>query len=119
MADNWRDWINNNALPVQMEATGVTAPTATGFQPGTVGSISFRGDRSPDDPTVLLDGKPLVRFTSLRPRATDLFGTIPTYEQVQEARLAKLGHANRISDLVKPRGEGGFGLDPSSAPQVR
>jgi hypothetical protein len=92
----------------------------TGFTPAgptDFGLVVYHGNRSPDDPTVLLDGVPLIRFTSLKQRALDLHGAIPSFNDVQEVRLAKLSHAKRISDLMRHRSEGGFELD-ENAPQV-
>ncbi|WP_157450481.1 hypothetical protein [Bradyrhizobium sp. ARR65] len=43
---------------------------------------------------------------------------MPKFEDVFDLTTAKLAHENRIRDLLKPRGEAGFGLDPD-APQVR
>jgi hypothetical protein len=93
--------------------TALTPATAADF----AGTVALNSNRSPDDPTVLLDGLPLVRFTALKQRALDLHGSIPAFEDVRQARLTMQGHANRISALTKHRSEGGFGL-PEDAPQV-
>jgi hypothetical protein len=65
----------------------------------------------------LLDGLPLVKMTALHQRALDLHAAIPSFNDLQEVRLAKIGHANRIGDLTRLKAEGGFGLD-EHAPQV-
>ena len=116
-----RDWRQQviDMLP-KMEATGMTEQTTGGFTPATAtdfGPVTFYGDRTPSDPTELLDGLPLVKITALKQRAFDLHAQLPTYEQVQEVRLEALGYANRITHLTKAKGEGGFGL-PDDAPQV-
>ena len=114
-----KDWRQHvlSTLP-KMEAT---TEQATGLTPATAadfGPVTFHGNRTPDDPTELLDGLPLVKATSIHQRALDLHGSIPTHEQVQEVRLEALGYKNRIADLTRHQSEGGgFGLD-AAAPQV-
>jgi hypothetical protein len=113
----WRDHVLST-LP-KMEANAGT-PTATGFQPATAADfapVPFYGFRTPDDPTVLLNGLPLVRFKAIQQRALDLFDTIPSHDELRELQHTKIGHLNRIAELTKPRGEGGFGLG-ENAPQV-
>ena len=58
------------------------------------------------------------KLIALHQRAHDLYVQIPAFETILELTNAKLAHERRINDLTKPRGEGGFNLDPSSA-QVR
>jgi hypothetical protein len=115
---DWRRHVVEQVLP-RMDAN--TGPAATGSTPATAGDfgpVAFHSDRTPDDAVALLDGLPAVKMTALRQRALDLHGSIPTHEQVQEGRLEALGHKNRIADLTRHKSEGGFGLDPASAPQV-
>jgi hypothetical protein len=113
---DWRQHVIDNVLP-RMEAD---IGAATSFQSATAGDfgpITFRGDRTPDDPAELLDGRPSEKLTALNQRALDLHGAIPTHEQTQEVRLEATGYKNRISELVKHRGDGGPGL-AEDAPQV-
>jgi hypothetical protein len=113
---DWRRHVVEQMLP-RMEAN--TGP-ATGFQQATAadfGPITFRGDRAPNDPTALLDGLPLVKWAAIKQRAFDLHASIPSFEAIREVQLEKISHANRISELVKARGDGGPNL-PESAPQV-
>jgi hypothetical protein len=58
------------------------------------------------------------KLIQLHQRARDMHVQIPEFEDILELTNAKLAHERRIHDLTKPRGEGGFSLDPSS-PQVR
>jgi hypothetical protein len=117
--DDNKDWRQQviDMLP-KMEAT---TERATGFQPATAadfGPITFHGDRTPNDPAVLLDGRPLDKWTWIDQRHADLFSQIPTFEQVRELQVEAIGYKNRIADLTRHQSEGGFGLD-ASAPQVR
>jgi hypothetical protein len=117
--EGWRQHVLG-MLP-RMEANAVTGP-ATGFTPATAADFAptvFYSNRAPDDPTLLLDGLglPLVKMTSIYQRDLDQYAQIPTYEQVQEQRFKVLGGKNRISELMKPMGEGGPGLS-ENAPQV-
>jgi hypothetical protein len=117
-----KDWRQSvvEMLP-RMEANAGTGPATGGLTPATTaadfGPISFHGNRTPDDPAALLDGLPLVKMTALNQRALDLHGAIPSFDDVQQVRLDKQQHANRIAKLVAHRSEGGFGLG-DDAPQV-
>jgi hypothetical protein len=115
---DWHRHVINNVLP-RMEAS--TAP-ATGFQQATAADfapVTFYGDRTPNDPAELLEGLPLalVKWTAIKQRALDLHGSIPSFEAIREVQLEKFSHANRISELMKPKGEGGPGLS-EDAPQI-
>ena len=110
MADDWRQHVLN-----------MTKQAVAGFPPATAadfGPITFYGSRTPDDPADRLDGLPLVKWTAIRQRALDLHGSIPSFEAIREVSLEKLSHANRISALVKARGDGGPGL-ADDAPLVQ
>jgi hypothetical protein len=89
----WREHVLNS-LPT-MEANSMTP--ATTLTPATTaadfGPVAFHGNRTPDDPTALLDGLPLVKMTALRQRALDLHGAIPSFDDVQQVRLDKNQHA--------------------------
>ena len=79
--------------------------------------VGFPGGRTADDPAAILDGQALVKWTAIHQRSTDLHVGIPTFDEVQAARLAKTEIANRIARLKQHPSEGGFGLD-ASTPQV-
>ncbi|WP_166299780.1 hypothetical protein [Bradyrhizobium sp. 2S1] len=114
---DWRQSVIE--MSPRMEAT--TEQATGGFTPATAadfGPVTFHGDRTPYDPAVLLDGRPLDKWTWIDQRHADLFSQIPTFEQEQEVRLETLGYKNRIGDLTRHQSEGGFGL-PQDAPQVR
>src|SRR4029450_11752540 len=113
---DWRQHVIDMIAPTMEANTG----PATGFQPATAADfapVAFHGNRTPDDPTLMLDGLPLVKMTAIKQRALDLHGSIPTFEAIREVSLEKISHANRISALMKPRGDGGPGL-PEDAPLV-
>jgi hypothetical protein len=103
----------------RMEAN--TGP-ATRFQQATAADfapVAFHGDRTPNDPTPLLEslGLPLVKMTSIHQRALDLHAQIPTHEQLQEVRLEVTSLKNRLADLKRPMSEGGSPV-PATAWQV-
>jgi hypothetical protein len=111
--DGWRQWIRTGVRNMaEPAASSFTAATASDFQP-----IIFRGDRTPNDPTDLLEGLPLVKIIAIKQRALDLHGSIPSFEDVHALALDKIRHQTRIAELTKHQSEGGFGLD-ASAPQV-
>jgi hypothetical protein len=113
---DWREHVLSTLPPVQMEATG--QPAATSLTPATATDFAptiFRGDRTPDDPAVLLDGQPLVKMAALRQRALDLHAQIPSFSEISELRLTRTGHANRIAHLMKHKSDGGFGLSEGAA----
>jgi hypothetical protein len=94
---NWRQHIIDNVLP-KMEAT---TEQLTGFQPATAadfGPITFRGDRTPNDPAVLLDGRPLEKLTWIDQRHADLLSQIPTFEQCKRCGSKQL--ATKIASLI-------------------
>ncbi len=88
------------------------AAPAAGYAPHEIHTFS-----TPNDPTAVLDGPPLVRMIALQQRCHDLHGAIPPFEDVQEQSHAKIRHQKRIADLTRPKAQGGFGL-PELAPQV-
>jgi len=117
--EGWRNWVLGS-LPKMQASSMATEPATGGFTQATsadFGPVIFRGDRTPDDPAELLDGLPLVKCIAIKQRALDLHGSIPSFEAIREVQLEKISHANRISELVKPRGDGGPNL-PEDAPQV-
>jgi hypothetical protein len=107
--DGWRQWVRNMAEPA---TSSFTPATAADFAP-----LVLRGNQTPSDPADLLEGLPLVKMTAIKQRALDLHGAIPSFEAIREVQLEKISHANRVSELAKPRGDGGPGLS-EDAPQV-
>lgn len=85
---------------------GFETVTAAGMQP-----VTIYNNQTPNDPAAVLDSEPLRKVTALHQRAEDIFALVPPFEDVQEVRIVKAGHANRIADLLRPRAEGGFGQD--------
>jgi hypothetical protein len=65
----------------------------------------------------LLSDVAVARLTSLRQRTSDLHSAIPSLEDIKALSDQKQDHRNRISQLRKPRSQGGFG-QPELAPEV-
>ena len=87
-----------------------------GFTPATpasMGPITIHTDAPSRDPAAVISGEPLHRMIALHQRAEDMFATVPSFEDVSEARTVKLQHEQRIADLTRPRSEGGFGQPES------
>jgi hypothetical protein len=90
------------------------------FTPATApdfGPVTFRGNRTPDDPAALLPDEAATKTIAIGQIASDLHGAIPTHEQISELRLEVTGLKNRLADLKRPLSEGGSPV-PATAWQI-
>ena len=95
------------------------AATATGFQPGPVGTVTAQAPFSagfPSPPSFdVIERLPEERkdlLRKLRQRRADGHAVIPPFEAIREASMEKIDAANALTRLTSHAQDGGFGLKP-------
>src|SRR5262245_46953062 len=72
--------------------------------------------RDVSDPIVALRNAPrgAERFRDLEQLDEDALSVVPSFERVRTAKTEELAARNRLEALIKPRSEGGHGMDATS-----